>query len=118
MDQAKQRWIDRKTLGKNYIMSLKEFNSDGEIFSETNIDPVGVGNIGKFINHSCNPNMDIKFVRSNSQIPSCAFFANQDIQAEQELTYDYGLTAEGTKHRIECKCGQENCRMYLPFTSF
>ncbi|MEY2641341.1 MAG: hypothetical protein RL150_734 [Candidatus Parcubacteria bacterium] len=47
---------------------------------------VGEDGVVRYINHSCNPNMGIK--------GSCTFVALRDIQAGEELTFDYSITEE------------------------
>lgn len=59
----------------NYLICLNErstddcngFGSSKKI--ETFVDPSRVGNIGRYLNHSCEPNCEIISVRTNSSIP-------------------------------------------------
>lgn len=98
--------------GKNYIFVLKEhfFNS----VQETIVDPTCIGNIGRYINHSCAPNCAIVPVRVSSPIPRLAVFALCNIGAGEEITYDYssGGVGLGTS---PCFCGTIACRGFLPF---
>lgn len=53
------------------------------------IDAKWWGNVGRFFNHSCNPNMDKKSVfvaNQDLRIPSVAYFTNVDVPAGTELT--------------------------------
>uniref|UniRef100_A0A8D0E1S1 Histone-lysine N-methyltransferase n=1 Tax=Salvator merianae TaxID=96440 RepID=A0A8D0E1S1_SALMN len=103
------------------------------------VDAAYYGNISHFVNHSCNPNLQVYnvFIENlDERLPRIAFFATRPIRAGEELTFDYnmqvdpvnaestrmdtnfglvgGLTGSPKKRmRIECKCGTESCRKYL-----
>ncbi|MCH7568772.1 MAG: SET domain-containing protein-lysine N-methyltransferase [Nanoarchaeota archaeon] len=71
------------------------------------IDPVPVNNLGKYINHSCEPNAGIK------QRTMVVAFNN--IRKDEEIIIDYAMIVykygnEVTKKRLICKCGSKNCR--------
>ena len=90
-ETAKERTKDlgSKDNSSNYIFVLNEhLLSSGETMS-TYVDPMYVGNIGRFINHSCEPNLFMVPVRINLTIPHLALFALRDIQAGEELSFDY-----------------------------
>ena len=55
---------------------------------------------GFLINHSCDPNVGIK---EDNMI------AMRDIEAGEELAYDYVMTDSGNWNN-ECLCGSKNCR--------
>ncbi|TPX62453.1 histone-lysine N-methyltransferase [Spizellomyces sp. 'palustris'] len=126
--EAERRWTEMtKTGSSNYILCLREYGPDGQVY-RTNIDPSRFGNVGRFISHSCNPNLAMHIARIDSIVPSAALFALRDIQPGEELTFDYGGSASlnwaetgdgatGNAHggRIECLCGSSNCRKYLPY---
>lgn len=71
----------------NYILQLKEEYPN--IIISTYIDSEKYGNLSRFINHSCEPNLDFEIIRINSFIPHCAFFANKKIYAGEEITFSY-----------------------------
>lgn len=81
------------------------------------VDACRYGSIGRFINHSCNPNLDKILVFCDNhdvRTPRVAFFTKDTIYANTELCYDYGYrpgNVEG-KHR-PCLCGAVNCRKTL-----
>ncbi|XP_028669108.1 histone-lysine N-methyltransferase SUV39H1-like [Erpetoichthys calabaricus] len=102
------------------------------------VDAAHYGNISHFVNHSCNPNLQVYNVFINNldeRLPRIAFFATRTIKAGEELTFDYkmqidpvdaestrmdsnfslaGMTGSPKKRlRVECKCGVESCRKYL-----
>ena len=93
----------------------------------TVIDPTFIGNIGRYINHSCGPNMILYPVRFDTIIPHLALFALRDIESGEELCFDYGMkaclttnkTASGAPRRklklSRCMCGTDVCRGMLPF---
>lgn len=71
--------------------------------------------VGRFINHSCEPNLLKSFVYTSIQdprAPRIAFFAARDIEPMTELTYDYAYgTVEGKS--LKCYCGAKKCRGFL-----
>lgn len=78
--------------------------------SRTVIDARYGGNISKYINHSCEPNCEARFEGTRIWI-----FAIRDIDAGEELGYDYeydwmpGYTLQDLSE-YACKCGSERCR--------
>ncbi|TPX57791.1 histone-lysine N-methyltransferase [Powellomyces hirtus] len=122
-DEASRRWRERKEKGTgNYILCVREHAANGRTY-RTNIDPTDRGNVARFINHSCDPNLVMVPVRINQIVPSAALFALRDIEAGEELTFDYSGAGEvsqvdsGDANRIRCACGSELCRGYLPYDS-
>ncbi|RZF43730.1 hypothetical protein LSTR_LSTR015752 [Laodelphax striatellus] len=96
----------------NYIFVLEEHSGEGVV--ETFVDPTRIGNIGRYINHSCNPNAMIVPVRFDSLEPHLAIFALADITSGSEITYSYsgGESSHGT---TPCLCGEHNCNKFIPF---
>ncbi|XP_025334147.1 histone-lysine N-methyltransferase SETDB2 isoform X2 [Canis lupus dingo] len=69
--------------------SLKKF-SKGNVFL---LDATKEGNVGRFLNHSCCPNLLVQnvFVETRDRnFPLVAFFTNRHVKARTELTWDYG----------------------------
>ncbi|XP_058404113.1 histone-lysine N-methyltransferase SETDB2 isoform X1 [Diceros bicornis minor] len=90
--------------------SLKKFNK-GNVFL---LDATKEGNVGRFLNHSCCPNLLVQnvFVETHDRnFPLMAFFTNRYVKARTELTWDYGYEA-GTmpEKEILCQCGVNKCR--------
>lgn len=78
------------------------------------VDAKWYGNVSRFINHSCDPNLEKRTVFVESHDPHLsrlAFFANSLIPKNTELSYDYGYYKGNVKgkHR-KCLCGAETCR--------
>lgn len=79
------------------------------------IDATHVGNVARFINHSCSPNLIVQKVLSGHQdvnYPQFKLFAGDNIPPLKELTFDYGYPPdqEPGLEEIECLCGSFNCR--------
>lgn len=112
-----------KLFEPNYIMYLREYQSNGQLFSTNIIDARNYANMARFINHSCEPNLLIVPVRINNLLPHAALFSLIDINIDEELSYDYNgslgqnnpSTADSNEMRkIACLCGSSNCRGFLP----
>ncbi|KAL0276237.1 UNVERIFIED_CONTAM: hypothetical protein PYX00_003845 [Menopon gallinae] len=92
----------------SYLFDLD--NRDGETYC---IDARRYGNFARFINHMCVPNLMPVHVFVDHQdirFPRIAFFANRDIQADEELGYNYGEKFWVIKWKsFTCTCGAETC---------
>uniref|UniRef100_A0A1I7YBQ2 Histone-lysine N-methyltransferase n=1 Tax=Steinernema glaseri TaxID=37863 RepID=A0A1I7YBQ2_9BILA len=77
------------------------------------IDATNVGNLARFINHSCQPNCDTTAKVINGQ-KRVLFVAAKDIKEGEELTIDYQLKPEEDESkRVPCNCNTPHCRKYL-----
>ena len=78
---------------------------------------LSAGNVARFINHSCGGNLVIQsvFTKGCSALHyRVALFANTDIPAYTELTYDYGYVAGSVANKeLHCRCGHPECRKKL-----
>lgn len=72
------------------------------------IDAARKGGLGRFINHSCQPNCETQkwVVRGELAI---GLFTLEDIPAGTELTFDYNFERYGDKP-MKCLCGATACR--------
>uniref|UniRef100_A0AC34GX65 Histone-lysine N-methyltransferase n=1 Tax=Panagrolaimus sp. ES5 TaxID=591445 RepID=A0AC34GX65_9BILA len=85
------------------------------------VDATEYGNESRFINHSCEGNLDAFSVlgyHSTSKITRIVFFSNRDIEAGEELTFQYwrtelDLNSIDPEEKRLCHCGAENCRKFL-----
>lgn len=76
------------------------------------IDAYKSGGDCKFVNHSCDPNCRIeKWTIKGEQ--RLALFAIKDIQAKEELTFDYNFTLFTPGNAQICKCNSQNCRGHI-----
>ncbi|XP_035224547.1 histone-lysine N-methyltransferase SETMAR-like, partial [Stegodyphus dumicola] len=124
--EMKHRMNNRFCDESNYIYVLKEHTSESRLC--TIIDPTEVGNVGRYLNHSCNPNLVSVPIRANSMIPRICFFAKGDILPLQELTYNYSGEFDekessfsstkvnaSTDARQRCYCCSPSCTGFLPY---
>jgi SET domain-containing protein len=64
------------------------------------------GNLSRFINHSCDPNCEIKIIDERVFIYSKKF-----IKKGEEITFDYNFRKDA--FREYCNCQSKNCRGFL-----
>lgn len=107
--EAKKRLQASDKSGEsNYLICLKEHTEGGDLC--TFIDPKHVGNMGRFINHSCDPNLVMLPVRINHSIPRLALFSRRDLAPGEELTFDYSGCATFTSGLIEASSSSINAQ--------
>ena len=114
-----------RTVHHNYLLTVREFFGTAKLLT-TYVDATYVGNVGRLINHSCDPNLFVQPVRVDNAVPKVALFALTDIPADTELAYDYGggedcrtesggdYAADEIQRRKPCLCGSPRCRLVLP----
>ncbi|XP_022538725.2 histone-lysine N-methyltransferase SETDB1-A isoform X1 [Astyanax mexicanus] len=77
------------------------------------IDAKHDGNMGRYINHSCSPNLFVQnvFVDTHDlRFPWVAFFTSKRIRAGTELTWDYGYEVGSVEGKVVlCCCGSSEC---------
>ncbi|XP_072238928.1 histone-lysine N-methyltransferase SETMAR [Leuresthes tenuis] len=133
-EEARRRQLAQRSEENNYIIAVREHAGTSSI-TETFVDPAQVGNVGRFLNHSCQPNLIMLPVRVHSVIPRLALFAERDIDAQEELTFDYSgghgnqrpaellptqsdAAAQASRtdslQRKACHCGTNDCTHFLP----
>ncbi|XP_054693641.1 histone-lysine N-methyltransferase SETMAR [Grus americana] len=129
-NEARRRIQAQTSKDSNYIIAVREHLHNGQIM-ETFVDPTYIGNVGRFLNHSCEPNLFMVPVRVDSMVPKLALFAATDISAGEELSYDYSgrfhnspITnreqkplEEDNRLRKPCYCGSRTCASFLPWDS-
>lgn len=103
-DEAEQRsrTYEAQGLRDAYIISL-----NANFF----IDATKKGSLGRFINHSCQPNCETRkwTVLGETRV---GIFATKDISAGTELAYDYNFEWYGGVN-VRCLCGAPNCSIFL-----
>ena len=82
------------------------------------ISAKNAGNVGRFMNHSCSPNVSWQPILRENKNESdlhVTFHAVRHIPPMTELTYDYGaVPPEKADHRKKkCLCGSVKCKGYF-----
>lgn len=81
-----------------YIFHLNyQYDIDGETLANT----------ARYINHSCDPNCAVDTTTDTIRI-----VALKDIQAGEELSFNYGYDAREYE-KFPCRCGARNCCGYI-----
>uniref|UniRef100_A0AAV2MRX3 [histone H3]-lysine(4) N-trimethyltransferase n=1 Tax=Knipowitschia caucasica TaxID=637954 RepID=A0AAV2MRX3_KNICA len=96
-DMREQRY-EEEGIGSSYLFRVD---------NDTIIDATKCGNLARFINHSCNPNCYAKIITVDSQ-KKIVIYSKQQININEEITYDYKFPIEETK--IPCLCGADTCK--------
>ncbi|XP_072997007.1 histone-lysine N-methyltransferase, H3 lysine-9 specific SUVH1-like [Typha latifolia] len=118
-----------KTLRWNYgpeLLGEPSRNVSPESYKSlpVTISAKNMGNVARFMNHSCSPNIfwqPVQHDHNDDEHPHIMFFAMKHIPPMTELTYDYGIsgadackeekrTAVGSRRAKRCLCGSPNCR--------
>ena len=111
LDEAESRGIrydDQK------MSRLMDVVGDGRDVVRMCIDATHFSNLGRFLNHSCDPNVFKQrvFCDHNPRLPRIALFALRDIPPLEELAYDYGYQDVPGK-TVPCLCEADNCSKLL-----
>jgi hypothetical protein len=102
--QAKKRYPSKK--GSTVPEHTFVLQFDAKRVVDANVG----GNEGRYVNHSCDPNVEPIAVGNEMWL-----FALRDIMAGEELGYDYAIELDerhtpAAKARYPCACGATNCR--------
>ncbi|XP_035628588.1 histone-lysine N-methyltransferase EHMT1 isoform X6 [Oncorhynchus keta] len=93
----------------SYLFNLD--NKEGDVYC---IDARFYGNISRFINHMCEPNLfpcRVFTAHQDLRFPHIAFFACETIKAGEELGFDYGDHFWDIKGKhFSCECGSPKCK--------
>lgn len=93
---------DQEGIKHFYFMSLTK----GEF-----VDATKKGNLGRFCNHSCNPNCFVdKWVVGEKL--RMGIFAERKIKAGEELVFNYNVDRYGADPQ-PCYCGEPNCSGFI-----
>ncbi|XP_049872448.1 histone-lysine N-methyltransferase SUV39H2-like isoform X1 [Pectinophora gossypiella] len=87
-EEAEKRGREYDANGLTYLFDL-DFNS---VENPYVVDAAHLGNVAHFINHSCDPNLGVWAVWADCldpNLPMLALFATRDIDAGEEICFDY-----------------------------
>lgn len=93
-EEENRREILNDKTGITYIYQLNEHES---------IDGAHGGNNSRYVNHSCNPNVEGEIDGRHIY-----YVARRDICAGEELFIDYAFDKDSNQE--QCRCGSTNCR--------
>lgn len=116
--------------GVSYLFDLDKFAEMPEYHHQLQaegkftIDGEACGSIARFINHSCDPNLQTFAVLNDSserRVYNLALFTGRRVSAYEELTFSYADAdkpsttdkEDADPSRWICKCGAKNCRGYI-----
>ncbi|KAL2900813.1 Histone-lysine N-methyltransferase SUVR3 [Bienertia sinuspersici] len=97
------------------LLVVREYLPSRKACFRINIDATRIGNVARFINHSCDGgNLSTILIRSmGALVPRVCFFASRDIKADEELSFSYGDVRHRAE-RLNCHCGSSCCFGTLP----
>ena len=78
-----------------FVSTRKHYGKTEDVYI---MDAKSIGNIGRYLNHSCNPNVFVQnvFVDTHDmRFPWIAFFASTFVRAGGELCWDYNYEVSG-----------------------
>ncbi|TPX65026.1 histone-lysine N-methyltransferase [Spizellomyces sp. 'palustris'] len=119
-EEAEKRGKTYDTNGATFLFDIDydigEYDGDGAKYC---VDAYRKGNIARFFNHSCDPNIASYAVFIDNLSPEqheLAFFAMRDVDIGEELTFDYAGSKDPhrPKRATACLCGANNCRGFVP----
>eukprot|EP01018_Ginkgo_biloba_P015341 Gb_40999 [translate_table: standard] len=123
--RMQEKWIEWGDVSDILPEKKQDVSSEGPPQLNFVIDSRNMGNVSRFINHSCSPNCFLQFVlydHCDSRFPHIMLFAMEQIPPLTELTFDYGLTeiqsgeneeigdSKGSMQSKVCLCGSLDCR--------
>ena len=96
---------------EKFVSARRLFGKDEDVYI---MDAKSIGNIGRYLNHSCNPNVFVQnvFVDTHDlRFPWIAFFTSHFVRAGGELCWDYNYEVGSIPGKeLYCSCGSEYCR--------
>ncbi|KAG9452084.1 hypothetical protein H6P81_004988 [Aristolochia fimbriata] len=113
--QKYDQLISKRKLLSSALLVVREHLPSGKACLRVNIDATIVGNIARFINHSCaGGNLSTILVRSTGALlPRLCFFSARDILEGEELCFKYGDVIANPNGQ-PCCCGSKTCLGVLP----
>lgn len=102
--ESERRMIEEYSKSNNYY--LMQFDK-GLVIDGTK------GSMGRFVNHSCAPNCEVRMMRGADDKAHMGIFAGDEgVMTGEELTYDYNFDNFGSSKQ-QCHCGSATCRGFL-----
>eukprot|EP01018_Ginkgo_biloba_P021269 Gb_41073 [translate_table: standard] len=125
-NHSQERWTDWGSIA-DILCEQKQQDVSSQASSSFSffVDASKMGNVSRFMNHSCSPNVFMQFVlhdHHDTRFPHIVFFAMENIPPLTELTFDYGTNVprvgdiegsggyKGAAKSKVCLCGASNCK--------
>merc|ERR1711962_1875855 len=93
-EEAERRGEGYDAQGLTYLFDLDFNRNNDNLYT---VDAARYGNLSHFINHSCDPNLNIFNVWINCidpDLPQLCLFARRDIKKGEQLTFDYSQSTQ------------------------
>jgi hypothetical protein len=90
------------TLEQVLALPSQEQEHTIQIYDELYMAPLEAEEPADYINHSCNPNAGI--------CGQISLVAMRDIEANEEITFDYAMADSSSFDEFDCACGADSCR--------
>jgi SET domain-containing protein len=100
-EREEERRLKRLAAGEDGCVYIFELNKRHDIDGRVPWNPA------RRINHSCAPNCEVEVFRGRIWIT-----AVRDLQAGEELTYDYSFDYDAWRDH-PCRCGAEECPGFI-----
>jgi histone-lysine N-methyltransferase ASH1L len=102
--ESERRMVEEYSKSANYY--LMQFDR-GLVIDGTK------GSMGRFVNHSCAPNCEVRMMKGADGHAHMGIFAGDlGVMTGEELTYDYNFDNFGSSQQ-KCHCGAPSCRGFL-----
>lgn len=121
VEEGDSRGVVYDKLGCSYLFDMDFAQS--ELPTKYVIDSYALGNVSRFFNHSCSPNLEVFAVfydSADNQMHRLAFFAKRDIHKNEELCFDYNGRTDVSNDernkgaaRYACHCEAPGCRKWI-----
>lgn len=98
------------------VKVVEHIGRDNGNLLTTCIDASHYGNISRFMNHSCSPNVVLLPVRSDSVVPRICLFTAEAVNKGQELCFSYcDIVCDAVSlGNVQCCCESSDCMGFLP----
>lgn len=118
--KMRTRMYKKKGIVDQYLFDL-DYNDSNEAFFV--LDATQKGNLSRFINHSCSPNLQTWpacHLGEDKNKHRLYYFSLRGIRTNEELTVDYSggiiggnMPKKIPKNAKECRCQAPNCRGFI-----
>lgn len=102
------RWPAKLIEAVYGLTQVAQDSKTGKWYSPASIFPHQFGNWTRFINHSCQPNVNFYYLVLGDRVIT-VIYAAQDVSIFEEITVDYGEGYWRSRPHLSCHCGHPNC---------